>query len=79
MPYILVFSVCKKLLVRREEILNYLKQYIAEIELLSFELDDKSFKMIIKTKKCEDIVIQRLVLAKGLKMDIVSCDKIIKL
>lgn len=79
MPYIIVFSVCKKLLIRREEILDYLRQHIPDIELLSFEMEDRYFKMRIKTKKCEDIVIQRLVLNKGLEIELVSCDKIVKL
>lgn len=79
MPYIIVFSVCKKLLIRREEILDYLRQHVADIELLSFELDDQCFKIRIKTRKCEDLLIQRLVLHKGLEIDLVSCDKIIKI
>lgn len=78
MSYILTFSVCKKMLIRREEVIIYLKQHVAGLELYSFDLDDRFFLMRLRTKKEDDIVIQRLVQQKGLKIDVISCDKISK-
>ncbi|WP_437918718.1 hypothetical protein [Sphingobacterium sp. LRF_L2] len=70
--HILVFSICKNLILRRKEIMEYLKRHIDDLELISIDLADHRFTMSLKTDDRSEELILNLVKLKGLQVRFVS-------
>ncbi|UXD67975.1 hypothetical protein MUK51_12155 [Sphingobacterium faecium] len=76
MEYILVFSICKDMIVRRQEIMTYLQQHLDHLELTTIELQDRKFTMSIKSRERLEYQIQKLIRSKGLQIGFISGERI---
>lgn len=70
--HLLIFRVCNKFIIKRDEILSFLQMHIEGLESLNIELEDSSFRMKIRSKSRNEFLIERLVLMKGLHISFVT-------
>lgn len=76
MEYLIVFSICNNMILRRKEVMAYLQLHVKNIQLNSIELEDNRFTMSLKADGLIQNKIQELARLKGLQIGFISCELI---